>query len=198
VVGGKKNPDSLRQSLAQVVSEINAALARIRAEDAERLTAAILRAKRVYVAGSGRSGLVGSCLAMRLVHLGLVAHVVGEATAPGLADGDLLIVSSGSGRTRTVLAQATAAKNRGALLAAVTAFEGSPLAKLADVVVIIPCAPFAEASDKRRGVAVETAQFGGSLYEQSLLLFYDSMVLELAHRLGRSPEDMQVRHSNLE
>jgi len=40
----------------------------------ERLVAA----RRVFVAGAGRSGLVVRAFAMRLMHLGLHAHVVGS------------------------------------------------------------------------------------------------------------------------
>jgi len=191
-------PEGLRLSLATVTSEITSALARIDPGRAEEFARTILQAKRVYVTGAGRSGLIGSCFAMRLVHLGLTAHVVGEVTAPGVSRGDLLVVSSGSGKTSTTVAQATAARSRGAKVGVVTASDRSPIARLADIAVVIPCAPFARAADKRRGAAVESLQFGGSLFEQSLLVFYDALTLELARRLDRSPTDMQFRHSNLE
>jgi len=183
--------------MRRILSEIERTLGGVIAAEVNELVREILRARRIYVAGAGRSGLVSSCLAMRLVHLGLVAHVVGEATAPGVSRGDLLIVSSGSGRTRTVRAQAAAARARGTRVAAVTADRRSPLARIADVVVTIPCPPFARGS-RGEGCGFETVQFGGSLFEQSLLLFYDALVLELAARLHRSPRDMRVRHANLE
>ena len=184
-----------------ILSAILDTLGRVRGEEVDALARAILDARRVYVAGSGRSGLVSSCFAMRLVHLGLVAHVVGEATAPGVGRGDLLVVASGSGRTRTVRAQATAAQSRGAHVAAVTADARSPLARAADLVVSIPCAPFAGATRRGPNAArgpSASAQPGGSLFEQSLLVFLDVMVLDLARRLGWSPERLKRTHSNLE
>ena len=152
----------------------------------------------MYVAGVGRSGLVSSCFAMRLVHLGIVAHVVGEATAPGLGRGDILVISSGSGRTRTVLAQADAAKARGARVAVVTAVGGSPVARAADVVVEVPCPPFAKPARGSSSAKVRTVQPGGALFEQSLLIFYDGLILDLADRLDWSPKMLKHRHANLE
>ena len=56
-------------------------------------------ARTVFVAGSGRSGLAMRSFAMRLIHLGLSAHVVGETTTPRITDRDLLLIGSGSGST---------------------------------------------------------------------------------------------------
>ena len=39
-------------------------------------------------------------VAMRLMHVGFEAHVVGEATTPSIAEGDRLMVFSGSGERR--------------------------------------------------------------------------------------------------
>ncbi|MHC4248506.1 MAG: 6-phospho-3-hexuloisomerase [Planctomycetota bacterium] len=202
------------ERLAAVLLEISGTLEGVRPREADALARAILKAKRVYVAGVGRSGLVSACFAMRLVHLGLVAHVVGEATAPGLGRGDLLVISSGSGRTRTVLAQADAAKVRGARVAVVTADGRSPVARAADVVVEVPCPPFAkpargasrakaegQAPSKVRPALTGVAgsiQPGGTLFEQTLLVFYDGLILDLADRLDWSPKMLKLRHSNLE
>ena len=40
--------------------------------------------------------------AMRLMHLGLTVHVVGETTAPAIRSNDLLLAASGSGTTAGV------------------------------------------------------------------------------------------------
>ncbi len=201
---GRRGPDLARR-LGSILEEIGRTLERVSAKEVDRLARAILKARRVYVAGAGRSGLVSSCFAMRLVHLGLVAHVVGEATAPGLGRGDLLLVSSGSGRTRTILAQAGAATARGARVAAITADVRSPAAAGADLVVEIPAPPYAgkarlsaAAQAGARADDLRTAQPGGSLFEQSLLVLLDGLVLDLADRLGLSSVTLKERHSNLE
>lgn len=186
-----------------VLEEIGRTLALVDEEDARSLAEAILSAERVYLAGLGRSGLVASCFAMRLVHLGFTAHVVGEATAPGLGKGDLLLAASGSGGTKTVLAWADAAKDRGARVAVVTADVGSPLAERADIAITIPAPADARHSpDRPAGPGGESVQPGGTLFEQALLVFFDSLVLELARRRGWTPEEisrrLRKRHSNLE
>ena len=50
----------------------------------------MLTAKRVYVAGAGRSGLIARAFAMRLMHLGMEAYVVGETITPAMHTGDIL------------------------------------------------------------------------------------------------------------
>ncbi|MDD1665656.1 MAG: SIS domain-containing protein, partial [Methanomicrobiales archaeon] len=51
-------------------------------EEVEGLIREILNAKRVYIMGAGRSGLVARAFAMRLMHLGLISYVVGETVTP--------------------------------------------------------------------------------------------------------------------
>ena len=182
-------------------NEIARALDGVSADEEDRLAREIIRTHRsgarVYVAGAGRSGLVSASFAMRLVHLGFVTHAVGEATAPGVGRGDLLIMASGSGRTRTAIAQAEAAKARGARVAAVTGDRASPLARKADLVVQIPCPPYAKRKARPKGLE-ESRQPGGTLFEQSLLLFLDGLILDLARRTGWSAKMLKQRHANLE
>ena len=47
-------------------------------------------ARRVFVTGAGRSGLVARAFANRLMHLGMSVHVVGEVTTPAIERGDAL------------------------------------------------------------------------------------------------------------
>ena len=190
--GPERGRKAFASRLVGVIGEVARTLEGVVPDQEDVLAKAIVKARRVYATGAGRSGLVSSCFAMRLVHLGLVAHVVGEATAPGLGGKDLLVVSSGSGRTRTGLAQAEAARSRGARVAVVTADVDSPLAKEADIVVGVPCPPFARSAKTR------TQQPGGTLFEQSLLIFFDGLILDLAERLDWSPTMLKFRHANLE
>src|ERR1700676_4250722 len=93
------------QTMAQeTLSEIVAVFPLITDDVAERLGADILRARRIACYGGGREGLMMKALCMRLMHLGLDAHVVGDMTAPPVGKGDLLLVSAGPGTFSTVLA----------------------------------------------------------------------------------------------
>lgn len=168
-----------------ILKEVSSVVSTFKNGAADELCDLILGSRRVYLAGMGRSGLVGSAFAMRLVHLGFEAHVVGEMTAPAIAAGDLLIAVSCTGRTRTIIAQAEAAKSAGARLAVLTCSRRSALAKAADLVVWVKAPK-------------DSVQFGGTLFEQALFIHLDAVVLLLGARLGTRKEELWSRHSNLE
>ena len=184
------SPDApVRARLATIVDEVSSVLARLGDEPVEALARAVRSARRVYVAGQGRSGLVGRMLAMRLMHLGLETHVVGEATAPAVRPGDLLIAISATGSTPTTLHQADRATAAGATLAVVTAAVDGPLAQRASLVVVLPAGSSA---------GVPTTQHAGSLFEQATLLVGDALAGALQRRLGLDDADLDARHGNLQ
>ncbi len=80
-----------------MASKIRSIANTISDEDAEKFIRELLNAKRIYVVGAGRSGLVAKAFAMRLMHLGLSAYVVGETITPALNRGDVMVIFSGSG-----------------------------------------------------------------------------------------------------
>ena len=84
------------------------------------------------------------------------------------------------------------AKEIGALVVAVTINPQSTIGKLADVTIEIP------AQAKAEGNSGKSIQPMGSLFEQSLLLFYDAVILSFMKRNGLSSEIMYGRHANLE
>ena len=71
----------------------------------------------------------------------------------------------------------------------------SPLAELADYRVVIP-APSLQASEEVRGLM--SVQPLGTLFEQSLLILCDSLIVELMQRSGIGAAQMLERHANLE
>ncbi len=149
-------------------------------------------APRVFVFGAGRSGLALRMTAMRLMHLGLEVHVVGETTTPAIARGDVLLTASGSGTTGGIVRAAETAVSVGARVAAMTTAAGSPLAELATVTIVVPAA---EKLD-RSGAA--SAQYAGSLFEQAVVLIGDALFHTLWQQSGESADDLWPRHSNLE
>lgn len=193
---GMKDPMAAAEAVVREVREVVSAVS---AEEASALIEAVEAARRVYVTGMGRSGLVAGSFAMRLVHLGFQAHVVGEMTAPAVKENDILVAISGSGTTRTVLAQVEAALQAGASVAGVTANRDGPLTQMVrdsgGAVLVIPAALGIRHGGE--GI-VPTIQYGGSLFEQSTLVFLDSVALAIAARQGKTEDDMLSRHSNLE
>jgi len=94
----------------------------------------------MFFLGAGRSGLALKMAAMRMMHLGLCVYVAGEVTTPAIAEGDLLVVASGSGTTADPLHSASVAVKAGASVLALTTASQSALALLANLVVTIPAA----------------------------------------------------------
>lgn len=173
--------------------EVGGVLERIPPETAEQLCAEIERARRIACYGVGREGLMMRALCMRLMHLGLDAHMVGDMTTPPLGGGDLLLASAGPGRFSTVLALLGVARAAGARTAVVTAQPDGEAPRQADLVVHLPAQTMA---DDRAGAASVLPM--GSLYEAVQLLFFDVVSIRLRERLGQDPAEMRARHTNLE
>lgn len=185
--------ESTTDFAAQVAAELTEAVRGIDQAQAEAFVEALDSAANVFTAGAGRSGLMGKALAMRLMHGGSAAHVVGETTTPGIGPGDLLVIGSGSGETRTLVPMAEKARELGADVAVVTLKPESTLAELATLLVQLP-----GASKSRENDDYATIQPMGSLFEQTLLLFFDASVLRLMQRRGLDGNRMYGKHANLE
>jgi 6-phospho-3-hexuloisomerase len=184
--------------LDTVVGEVRGVLQAADAGAVRALEERIAAARRVYVAGAGRTGLMVRAFAMRLMHLGLEVHVVGDVTAPAFQAGDLLVIGSGSGETGSLCAIARRAKALGGSLALVTIVPSSTLGQLADAVVRLD-APSPKAASPSGGPPPRASvQPMGSLFEQSLLLLLDVVVMRLAAARGASYQEMFARHANLE
>lgn len=140
--------------------------------------------RRWFFTGQGRSGLVAAMVAMRFMHLGRVAHFLGEPTAPAVRAGDGLLVICGSGQTSISVGRAARAHSLGLVVASVTHASSSPLRDASDLVVIID--------------SHSSNQLGGSLFEQSALLLLDGVILQLARQLPDAWEGLRLRHANLE
>lgn len=157
---------------------------------------------KVLVMGAGRSGLVGRAFAMRLLHLGYNAYVLGETIVPAIRENDLAIAISGSGRTKLIVTAAEAARDAKARLIALTSYQDSPLGKLADVVVEIPGrTKYSQNEDyfarQILGITEPLAPLG-TLFEDTTQVFLDGVVAELMVRLKKTEEDLRLVHANIE
>lgn len=175
-----------------VLDELQRALAAIDPKQVHQASEALLKARRVFFLGAGRSGLALKMAAMRMMHLGLCTYVVGEVITPAIAEGDLLVVASGSGTTAGPLHAADVAVKAGASVLAVTTAPHSALALLASLVVTIP------AATKQGGDGSQSQQYAGALFEQTVLLLMDIVFHDLWHQRGETAEQLWKRHANLE
>ncbi len=176
-----------------MLADVGRTLRQVDADEVEALGAALLSAERVFLAGKGRTGLQMRAFAMRLMHLGLRAHVVDDVTTPALGAGDLLLIGSSSGRTGSLLRYVETVGAAGARLATLTGNLESPIAAAADCRVYIPATNF-----KAGGRAGESVLVMGSLFEHCLGLLCDLLIIRLKAALNVDEAAMNARHANLE
>ena len=171
----------------------------------------------VFVAGAGRSGLMGRAFAMRLMHLGFKAYVVGETVTPAVRQGDLLIAISGSGNTKSVISVAEKCQAVGAFVVSLTSKEDSVLGDFSSVNVVLPSKSNADESDEEQSAEIKADEISsdddafidpscrrsvlmlmGTGFEILTLIFTDAVILNLTYVVGASEDDMKARHANTE
>jgi 6-phospho-3-hexuloisomerase len=184
---------TLATTASLALEELRGVFDNITANTPETLCREILKAKRICLYGVGREGLMMEAFAMRLFHLGLDVHVVGDMTTPPVSKGDLLIVSSGPGRLSTVTALLEVAKKAGARTLVITAQLKSHDAKKADVIIYLPAQTMANDTKAKTSILPM-----GTLFEMTQLLFFEFAVMDLKEKLGQTSNDMRKRHTNLE
>jgi len=184
----------IQDCFAQIINELQSTLAHISNDEGEELAKAIIEARRVFVAGAGRSGLIVRGFAMRLMHLGFTVHIVGDTTTPNITSDDILLIGSGSGSTGSLVVMAQKAQVIGAGIALITIRENSPIGQLADIVLPIP-APSPKIEEK---LDFHSVQPMGALFEQNMSLTLDALIMILMSKTNSDSDTMFSRHANLE
>lgn len=186
------NPPHFNYATMVVTGEVEQVRKDLRSAAWVRAGALLLNAPAVFTVGTGRSGLALQMAAMRFMHLGLSAYVVGETTAPAIGSGDVLVAASGSGSTSRVVRAAEVARNQGADVVALTTAADSALAKAATEVLVIP------AADKQDFDGTTSEQYAGSLFEQSVLILTDALFNAMWRSSGTQARELWRLHANLE
>lgn len=182
--------------LQRIVEELSRYSQQVDGGEVQALARRCVEARRIFVAGAGRSGFAARGFANRLMHLGKTAYFVGETTTPSIGPGDLLVIGSGSGTTASLTAIAKKARDAGAAIATLTIFPQAAIGSMADVAVTLPgMTPKKDAGAKDSAVSIQPM---GSLFEQLSWLVYDSAVLAIMEMTGETGESMYPRHANLE
>ena len=176
-----------RERLEAVLDEMRGVFAQMDADAVPQLAGSIIVARRIFLYGAGRTGLVLQAFAMRLAHLGLDAHFVGQLSAPPAASGDLFLVALALGALPTGDALSASARAAGAKVAVVSARPQKVVS--ADLLLHLPAQTMADPMTSVLAL--------GSPFELALSLFCDLTVAELMLRLDRGNEDLAARHTNL-
>jgi len=180
------------KELAKIVVEENQkVLLDVDGSEVEMLLDAIAEAKCIQVFGMGRMKCAVRAFVMRLMHMGLDAHVVYDTTCPNLGPGDLLIANAAC--TTIGYTVMHFAKKTGAKVVAITANPNSKAAALCDFTVNLKGQVHGG-----REYEIASVQPMAALFEQAIFLFEDIIIQLLMKKLNITKEQMAKRHTNLD
>lgn len=177
----------------KILNELKKTLDKVSNKEFDEALELVLGSEKNFVLALGRAGFAIKSFGMRLMHVGKEAYVVGETITPNFEAGDLLVIVSGSGETKQFLQMAEKAQRFGGKVLTITGNGQSTLANLADWKVVIP-APTKDINESQ----FTSIQPMASLYEQSVLLLGDAIILGLMEKSDKANEEMFKKHSNLE
>jgi len=169
----------------ELLERIQLTMSRVSWESFMALSRMLPQARRTFVVGAGRSGLVARSFAMRLMHAGLPAFIPGETITPAAGPGDLIVAISCTGQTGYTAYIARRGRELGATVAIVTSVPESELATCGDPVIVVP----AESED----IVIRAAVF-----EHATSLCLDAVFNVLADKLKVDLQAYRERHANLE
>ncbi len=192
----------VKPAMKEIADHIQKTVNELDDNEVDRMVDEILKADSVFVVGAGRSGLVGRSFAMRLVQLGLEAHVVGETTTPAINKGDLLLAVSGSGRTSQVYHVVKIAKEIGVRVLTITSYPKEKVGRLSDHIVKIKGRTKVDIEESYTESTLK-GEFAsltplGTLFEDTVMVFFDGVIARLMVELGKGEKYMKKRHASLE
>ena len=192
----------MSRGLSDALAPVARVLARVKVGEVAAFEHTLLGARRVFVTGIGRTGLMARGFAMRLMHLGRRVYHVGDVITPAIRRGDLLVICSRTGRSPVLVHYVRIAKRVGARVALVTAERTGAVSHLADVVLLIPserATPAKRPGAAKRRVPTRNGEPPlGSVFEQALLLVLDQVVVHLMETLGLTADDLRRIHTTFE
>ena len=193
----------MKTSIKAILNNIESAEEYLDENSIDKFENIIIKSRNIFVTGAGRSGLAAKAFAMRLMHLGLSAYVVGETISPAIYEEDCIIAISGSGETNTIVSAAQIAKNRGSKVLAVTSYPESSLGQLADSYILVKGRTKKEVDDEnyiKRQIHGNYTSLTplGTAFELTTLVFLDAIISELMEKMQQTESDLKARHTVLE
>lgn len=177
--------------IESIVKEINQVMSLVEEQELKDVLPLIQKEQRLFITGAGRSGFQAKGFAMRLMHIGYTVYVIGETITPAIQPGDIWIAISGSGTTNGIVSETKVAKKLGLKIIALTSDNTSPLAQLADQVIIVPGAT-------KTGAGVTSIQLLSTLFDQTVHITLDTLTLMLANRDETTNKKALAGHVNVE
>lgn len=183
----------MQEQIDIVLKEVNSVLKSSNYHDIVKFCDSVLTAQKIVLFGAGRVGFVMKSFGMRLSHLGINSYFLTDSNIPRTDSRDLLIVGSGSGNTTSVSNIVLLAKQNKLNIICITANPESIVAKNSSSLILLNCQT-KEGSDLQR----LSLQPMTTIFEQSLYLTLDAIVMVLMNRMNETHHTMLKRHNNLE
>jgi 6-phospho-3-hexuloisomerase len=176
----------LEEAAKHILKRINETLTESQSTEINELIDAILSAKKVFVYGVGRSGIVARAFSIRLVQLDLKVFYIGETITPIVEKDDLVIIVSNTGETMSAVQTANIVRRLGARVVAITAKKQSKLAHASNVIIHINV----QKNEKDKELAPL-----GTIFENTSMILLDGMICELMKKTGETENKMRARHA---
>jgi len=178
------------KSIEYIQKKVKEILNKVSKNEIEKIKNLFFRSNRIFVYGAGRSGLVAKAFAIRLIHLGFQAFVIGETITAPVKKGDLVIIISGSGETIPAVMTAEIAHKIGAYVVSITGKKDSDIGKFANVTLFI--SSYCDEKERKKYAPL------GTLFEASVWILLDGLAAELLYSKNETEEIMRSRHATLE
>ena len=185
-----KTGNRYKETVETITEECRLTLSKVNPESVDEFINVLLAAEKVFFIGVGRVMLSLEAMAKRFAHLGVNTVCVGQITEPAITNADALVVGSGSGESVIPVSIAKIAKKYGAKIIYI---GSNPESTMADVFVRIPARTKLYLEDETESVQPMT-----SLFEQSLLLFGDTVAKLIIDKNNINIKDLWQFHANLE
>ena len=207
-----------KQILIQAGNHVAEGLSKSDPAQVDAMAKGIAKANRVFVSGWGRAGNVIRILGMDMSQIGKVVFCVGDNGTPSAHPGDLLIINSGSGNTKTIAVLAQQAKEQGLKVALISgaAPDASIIGKIADINVTVPRLknefrpPIDNSKSKNKGLGErmdwglsdeqreEMAYTEVTGYYEAAFALNEVIRKVVMEKIGAKTEDIMYYHNNLE
>jgi 6-phospho-3-hexuloisomerase len=177
----------------EILNEIELALEKSDLEKCDAFIDSIINSRTIITYGAGRVGLAMRSFSKRLRHLGFNSYFLEDSSVPATNSKDLLILGTGSGSTPSVRVIAEVAVKNNLNIHTITATPSSVVASMSSNIIYLNTPSKEAPGNKNTSIQPMT-----TLFEQTLGIFLDSIVLEIMNTLGENEITMKERHNVLE
>ncbi|MDW5564064.1 MAG: SIS domain-containing protein [Methanomassiliicoccus sp.] len=176
----------MKDSLDYILRNVKEALVNVDPAAVEQTIQAFIGAKKIFIYGVGRSGLIGQAFAVRLVQMGFDVHFVGDMTTPFVDEGDLVIIVSNTGETMSAVQTANIVRRVGARVISVTSNPNSKLGHASNIILEV-----GQIKDDQKKKWAPL----GTIFEDAALVMFDSIVPLIMERTDQNEASLRRRHA---